>query len=248
MKLKNKVAVITGGNSGIGLGIAEEFKRQGASIAICGRDKKTLDMAQMQLGQAALVVQADVASLPDIEQLYRRVTERFDKIDILIVNAGFGILQPCEQVDEATFDSQVNVNFKGAYFTLQKALPHLNDGASVVLISSVAQSKGMAAMSVYSATKAALRSMARTLSADLNPRGIRVNVISPGPIETPVFEKLGLPPEQLTGAKEAFRQMVPLKRFGSVGEVAKAALFLASDDSSFIVGEEIQVDGGLNNL
>ncbi len=248
MKLKDKVAVITGGNSGIGLGIAEEFKRQGASIAICGRDKKTLDVAQMQLGKDALVVQADVACLPNIDHLYKRVTERFDKIDILIVNAGLAIFQPLEQVDEATFDAQVDVNFKGAYFTLQKALPYLNDGASVVLISSVAQSKGIATMSVYSATKAALRSMARTLSADLTPRGIRVNVISPGPIETPIFEKLGIPPEQLDGAKEAFRQMVPLKRFGTIDEVAKATLFLASADSSFIVGEEIQVDGGLVNL
>lgn len=248
MKLKDKVAIITGGNSGIGLGIAEEFKRQEASLVICGRDKKTLDEAQQQLGNDVLVVQADVSYLQDIDRLYERATQRFGKIDILIVNAGIGIFQPIEQVDEAAFDSLVNINFKGSYFTIQKALPHLNDGASVVLISSVAQSKGMAATSVYSGTKAALRSMARTLSVDLIERGIRVNVISPGPIETPAFAKLGVPPEQVPAMKEGFRQMVPLKRFGTVGEVAKAALFLASEDSSFIVGEEIQVDGGLVNL
>ena len=248
MKLQNKVTVITGGNSGIGLGIAEEFRNQGAKVAICGRDRRTLDEAQKQLGENVLVVQADVANLADIEALYKQTSERFGKIDSLVVNAGVAVFQPVDQVDEATFDKIVNINFKGAYFTIQKALPYLNDGASIVLISSIAQSKGIANTSVYSATKAALRSLARTLTADLLPRGIRVNVISPGPIETPIFGKLGLPPESVDQAKESFTQMVPMKRMGTSEEVAKAALFLASRDSSFIAGEEIQVDGGMANL
>lgn len=248
MRLKNKVAVITGGNSGIGLAIAKEFKTQGASIAICGRSRKTLDEAQEQLGTEVLVVQADISKMADIETFYKSIEEKFGKIDILVVNAGGGKLQPLDQVDEATFDSMVDINFKGAFFTIQKGLPCLNDGASIVLIASIAQSMGVPAFSVYSATKAALRSLARTLSADLLARGIRVNVVSPGPIETPIFGRLGLPDDQIDGAKEQFKQMVPLKRFGTTNEVAKAALFLASSDSSFIVGEEIQVDGGMANL
>ncbi len=195
-----------------------------------------------------LVVQADVANMADIDALYKKTVERFGKIDSLVVNAGVAKFMPIDQVDEATFDTIVNVNFKGAYFTIQKALPHLNDGASIVLVSSIAQSKGIGTTSVYSATKAALRSLARTLSADLLPRKIRVNVVSPGPIETPIFTKLGIPANKIDGAKEGFRGMVPLKRLGTSGEVAKAALFFASQDSSFVVGEEIQVDGGLVNL
>jgi len=248
MNLKDKVAVITGGNSGIGFRIAEEFKNQGASVVICGRDRKTLDDSQKKLGRDVLVIQADVANMADIESLYKSTMERFSKIDILVVNAGVALFAPVDQVDEKTFDTMVNINFKGAFFTIQKALSYLNDGASIVLISSIAQSKGVATTSVYSATKAALRSLAKTLSADLLPRRIRVNVVSPGPIETPIFGKLGLPAEAVGQAKEGFTQMVPMKRMGTSEEVAKAALFLASRDSSFITGEEIQVDGGMANL
>ena len=248
MKLQNKVTVITGGNSGIGLGIAEEFRNQGASVVISGRNRKTLDEAQKQLGENVLVVQADVTHLAGIDRLFKQTSARFGKIDSLVVNAGIAIFQPVDQVDEATFDKIVNINFKGAYFTIQKALPYLNDGASIVLISSIGQSLGLANTSIYSATKAALRSLARTLTADLLPRGIRVNVVSPGPIETPIFGKLGLSPEAVAQAKEGFTQMVPMKRMGTSQEVAKAALFLASQDSSFIAGEEIQVDGGMANL
>ena len=248
MKLKGKVAVITGGNSGIGFSIAEEFKNQGASVVICGRDRKTLDDSQKKLGRDVLVIQADVANMTDIESLYKSTMERFGKIDSLVVNAGVALFGPVDQVDEKTFDTMVNINFKGAFFTIQKALSYLNDGASIVLISSIAQSKGVATTSVYSATKAALRSLAKTLSADLLPRRIRVNVVSPGPIETPIFGKLGLPAEAVEPAKESFTQMVPMKRMGTSEEVAKAVLFLASRDSSFITGEEIQVDGGMANL
>ena len=248
MKLKDKVAVITGGNSGIGLGIAEEFKDNGARVVICGRDRKTLDSTQKHLGKDALVVQADVSNLADIDMLFKKTAERFGKIDTLVVNAGVAVFVPVDQVDEAMFDKIVNINFKGAYFTIQKALPYLNDGASVILISSIAQSKGIGTTSVYSATKAALRSLARTLSSDLLSRGIRVNVVSPGPIETPIFDKLGMPADQVAGAKEGFAGMVPLKRLGTSAEVAKAVLFFASQDSSFVIGEEIQVDGGMANL
>jgi len=248
MRLKDKVAVITGGNSGIGFSIAEEFKNQGASVVICGRDRKTLDDSKKKLGRDVLVIQADVTNMADIESLYKSTMERFGKIDSLVVNAGVALFEPVDQVDEKTFDTMVNINFKGAFFTIQKALSYLNDGASIVLISSIAQSKGVATTSVYSATKAALRSLAKTLSADLLPRRIRVNVVSPGPIETPIFGKLGLPAEALEQAKEGFTQMVPMKRMGTSNEVAKAALFLSSRDSSFITGEEIQVDGGMANL
>lgn len=248
MSLKDKVAVITGGNSGIGFSIAEEFKNQGASVVICGRDRKTLDDSQNMLGRDVLVVQADVTNMADIENLYKSTMERFGKIDSLVVNAGVALFGPVDQVDEKTFDTMVNINFKGAFFTIQKALSYLNDGASIVLVSSIAQSKGVATTSVYSATKAALRSLAKTLSADLLPRRIRVNVVSPGPIETPIFGKLGLPAEAVEQAKESFTQMVPMKRMGTSEEVAKAALFLASQDSSFMIGEEIQVDGGMANL
>ena len=194
------------------------------------------------------MVQADISKMSEIDNLYKSVAEKFGKIDILVVNAGGGKFQPIDQVDEATFDSMVDINFKGAFFTIQKALPHLNGGASIVLIASIAERMGVPAFSVCSATKAALRALARTLSADLLPRGIRVNVVSPGPIETPIFGRLGLPDDQIDGAKEQFKQMVPLKRMGTSEEVAKAALFLASSDSSFVVGEEIQVDGGMANL
>lgn len=247
MKLKNKVVVITGGNSGIGLGIAEEFKREGAVGAILGRDLKTLEEAGKKLGENFLAVQGDVTKMNDIDKLYKETAEKFGKVDVLVVNAGIVKIEPLEAVDEASFDNTNDINFKGAFFTVQKALSHLNDGASVILVASIAQSKGFAGMSVYSATKAALRSLARTFSAELVGRGIRVNCISPGPIDTPIFDK-SLPKEQVNEMREGFKQMVPLKRMGSSSEVARAALFLASSDSSFILGEEIQVDGGMANL
>lgn len=248
MRLKNKVTVITGGNSGIGLAVAEEFKAEGAVVAISGRNAETLKEAGKKLGSDTLVVQGDVSNMADLDELFKSVASELGKIDVLVVNAGGGKFQPFEQVDETTFDGMVNSNFKGAYFTIQKALPHLNDGASIVLVASIAQSKGFATTSVYSATKAALRSLARTLSAELLPRKIRVNVISPGPVETPIFGRMGVPEEQIEEMKKGFTEMVPLKRMGTPKEVAKATLFLASSDSSFVVGEEIQVDGGMANL
>jgi len=248
MTIKNKVTVITGGNSGIGLGIASEFVNNGAFVVISGRNKETLQTAQEQLGDNTLAVQTDVANLADLDGLYEQTEERFGKIDVLVVNAGIAKFAPVNLADEAHFDAMFDINVKGAYFTVQKALPYLNDGASIILIASNAAGRGFAGASVYSATKAAVRSLARSFSADLLERGIRVNVISPGPIETPIFDRLGLPKEEASATKDAFASMVPLKRLGTPSEVAKTTAFLASSDSSFIVGQEILVDGGMNNL
>ncbi len=248
MKLKNKVAVITGGNSGIGLAIAKEFANQGASVAICGRNAKSLAEVVGQIGDGTLAVQADVSKLDDLETLFTQTGERFGKIDVLVVNAGIARFVPIENMTEEVFDEVSDINFKGAYFTVQKALPHLNDNASIILVSSVLNSKGMAASSVYSATKAALRSMARTLSTELVGKGIRVNVLSPGPVETPIYGKLGLPEEALEGMAKDISAQVPLKRFGSADEMAQVALFLGSSASSYVVGAEIVADGGFGQV
>ena len=248
MKLKNKVAVITGGNSGIGLGIAEEFKSEGASGVISGRNAKTLSEAKDQLGPNFIPFQGDITKMDDIDKLYQTTTDKYGKIDVLVVNAGMATFIPFDQIDESTFDSMNDLNFKGAFFTIQKALPHLNDGASIILISSVANSKGFPATTVYSATKAALRSLARTISSELLERRIRVNTLSPGPIDTPIFHRAGVPEEAVEGMKDQFTQMVPMKRLGTSREIGTAAVFLASQDSSYVVGEELQVDGGMANL
>ena len=179
---------------------------------------------------------------------FTKLLDNNKKIDILVVNAGIATFVPIDQVDEATFDAMVNTNFKGAFFTIQKSLACLNEDASIILIASAAQSMGFPANSVYTATKAALRSLARTISADLLDRKIRVNVISPGPIDTPIFERLGIPEEQLPQTKKAIQQSVALNRFATPKEVARVAVFLASSDSSYILGEEINVDGGATNL
>ncbi len=248
MKLQNKVAVITGGNSGIGLGIAEEFKSEGASGVITGRNPQTLSDAQKKLNPNFLSIQCDVTKMDDLDKLYQTASNKYGKIDVLVVNAGGATFQPFNLVNETTFDNQVDLNFKGAFFTVQKALPYLNNGASIILISSIAQSKGLQTTSVYSATKAALRSLARTLSSELIEKGIRVNTISPGPIDTPIFGRVGAPAEAVEATKAQFSQYVPLKRLGTSKEIGTVAVFLASKDSSFVVGEEIQVDGGMANL
>ena len=243
-KLKGKVAVVTGGNSGIGLATAKEFKEQGARVAISGRDPKTLAEAAVALGKDALAVQADVTDLADIDKLFAAVQQRFEKIDVLFVNAGLGIMKPFDAITEADFDEQMNVNFKGAYFTIQKALPLLNDNASIVLNTSIAAHIGWANFSIYSASKAALLSLAKSLSAELIGRGIRVNAVSPGPVQTPGPERAGLGSDAMAG----LREQVPMKRIGSPEEIAKAVLFLASSDSSFVLGTEIIADGGLIQL
>lgn len=247
-KLNGKVAVITGGNSGIGLASARRFTEEGAKVALLGRDATTLAAAVAELGEAAIAVAGDVTNLADLDRLYATVKETYGSIDLLFVNAGVAAMRPIEAVDEAHFDQLFGVNVKGAYFTVQKALPLMNDGGSIVLTTSVANQAGHATMSVYSATKAALRSLARTLSAELVGRRIRVNAVSPGPIETPIFSRLDLPQEAQEQMAAAFVERVPLGRFGSADEVANAVIFLSSPESSFVLGHELVVDGGMSQL
>jgi len=247
-KLEGKVAVITGGNSGIGLATAKEFKEQGARVVITGRDQQTLDEAKRDIGGDVLAVRSDTSSLTDIDKLLAAVKEKFGKIDVLFVNAGIGKFVPVAEVTEELFDSIMDINFKGAYFTIQKALPFLNDNASIVLNTSIVAHIGMPNSSVYAASKAALLTLVRTLSAELVGRGIRVNAVSPGPISTPILNRLGLPPEALAETKNGLEGQVPMKRFGRPEEIAKTVLFLASSDSSFLLGTEIIADGGMSQL
>jgi NAD(P)-dependent dehydrogenase (short-subunit alcohol dehydrogenase family) len=247
-KLEDKVAVITGGNSGIGLATAKEFKKQGARVVITGRDQHTLDEAKREIGGDVLAVRSDASSLSDIDKLFGAVKEEFGRIDILFINAGIGKFAPVEAVTEELFDSIMNINFKGAYFTIQKALPLLSETASIILNTSINAHIGMPNSSVYAASKAALITLARTLSAELVDRGIRVNAISPGPISTPIFNRLGMPPEVLEETARNIKEQVPMKRFGRPEEIAKTALFLASSDSSFLLGTEIVADGGMSQL
>jgi len=196
-KLDGKVAVVTGGNSGIGLATAKEFSEQGAKVAISGRDQETLNSAKKEIGNGVLVVKADTSNLEDIDVLLGAVKKEFGKIDVLFVNAGVGKFLPIESVDEEFFDQIMDINFKGAYFTIQKALPLLNENASIILNTSINAHIGMPNTSVYAASKAALITLARTLSAELVGRGIRVNAVSPGPVTTPIFNKAGLAPQEL---------------------------------------------------
>jgi NAD(P)-dependent dehydrogenase (short-subunit alcohol dehydrogenase family) len=243
-KLEGKVAIVTGGNSGIGLATAKEFRREGARVVITGRDERTLAAAAREIDGDVLALRSDASSLADIDELFAAVKERFGRVDVLFVNAGVAQFAPLEETEETLFDHIMDINFKGAYFTVKKALPLLSNGASVILNASVVAHVGFPNSSVYSASKAALLSLVRTLSADLAGRGIRVNAVSPGPVETPIFGRMGLPEE----AKQGFGEQVPLKRLGRPEEIAKAVLFLASPDSSFLVGTEIVADGGIIGL
>jgi NAD(P)-dependent dehydrogenase (short-subunit alcohol dehydrogenase family) len=247
-RLEGKVAVVTGGNSGIGLATAKRLREEGAKVAISGRNQKTLDEATRVLGDDVLVVRADTAQLPETERLLKAVRDRFGKIDILFVNAGVAKFAPIAETPEALFDEQFDINIRGAYFTVQKAVPYLNDGASIIFNTSVVSSTGMPNTSAYSATKAALRSLARTAAAELAPRNIRVNAVAPGPIATPIFGRTGLPQEVIDGFANEIIQKVPLKRFGQPEEIAGVVAFLASSDASYITGVELNVDGGLGQL
>ncbi len=247
-KLKNKVAVITGGNSGMGLATAKLFSSEGAKVAITGRNETTISEAVKSIGNNAIGIKADVLNLKSIDKAYSEIAGKLGKIDVLIVNAGVFKGLPLGDYTEELFDEIVDVNFKGAFFSVQKALPFLNDGASVVITSSVVNETGMATASAYSATKAAVRSLARSFSADLLDRKIRVNILSPGPIETPIFDRLGMPKENVDGMKNYMASGVPLKRLGTVDEMANGFLFLASSDSSYMLGAEIVLDGGMGQI
>jgi len=250
VKLKGKVAVITGGNSGIGLATAHEFVANGASVAIFGRDLRTLEQAAANLGQNALAVQGDVRKLGDIERLLAQASQRFGNIDVLVANAGIAKFAPVGNLSEELFDELSDVLFKGVFFTVQKALPHLRDGASVILVGSAdADKQGRALTSVYLAAKAAVRALARSFSVELLPRRIRVNVVSPGMTDTPIITRevgiAGATPEQIA---EVITKTIPLRRRARAEEIAKAILFMASDDSSYCLGSELMVDGGLTQL
>jgi len=245
-RFESKVAVITGGNSGIGLATARLLRAQGARLAITGRDEKSLSAAAAELDALAIV--ADVSNLADIDRAYAQIGAKLGRIDVLFANAGIYKTASLAETTEAFFDEQIGVNLKGVFFTVQKALPLLNDGASVVLNSSVVNVKGWPGISVYSATKAAVRSLARSFSAELIGRGIRVNTISPGATFTPIFGRLGLSEEELKATAAGILGMVPAKRFGTPEDIAHAVAYLASAESAYVVGAELAVDGGLAQI
>ncbi len=247
-KLTGKVALITGGNSGIGLATAKLSQAEGANVVITGRRQDAVAAAVKEIGGKSTGIVSDTGNVNEIQALYQTVKEQYGKIDVLFLNAGVATFGSFTEVDEAAFDNMVNVNFKGLFFNVQMALPLLTEGSSVIFTTSVADQKGFATTSVYSATKAAVRSLARSLSAELVEHKIRFNAIAPGPIDTPIFDKLGIPTETIPEVKEGFASQVPMKRMGSPDDIAQAALFLASDDSSFVMGIDLTVDGGMAHL
>jgi len=244
-KLEGKVAVITGGNSGIGLATAERFVKEGAYVFITGRRQPELDAAVKKIGKNVTAVQGDVSNLADLDKLYSVVKKEKGRVDVLFANAGGGEFAQLGSITEAHFDKTFGANVKGTLFTVQKALPLFSDGGSIILNASIVSMKGMANFSVYSATKAAVRSFARTWTMDLKDRKIRVNTLSPGPIDTPGVAGLASTREQLAQLKAGLATQVPLGRMGDPDEIAKVAVFLASDDSSFVTGIELFVDGGM---
>ncbi|MGI4864740.1 MAG: glucose 1-dehydrogenase [Janthinobacterium lividum] len=244
-KLAGKIALVTGGNSGIGLATAQRFVAEGAFVFITGRRQAELDSAVQLIGNQSFGIQGDVSNLADLDRVITTIKEQKGHLDVLFANAGIAEFAPVEAVTEAQYDRQFDINVKGTFFTVQKALPLLADGAAIVLMASIVGSKGGESGSVYSATKAAIRSLARTLTTDLKTRRIRVNAVSPGPIETPGFNSVA----SLTGQAEQFKtqmtSVVPMGRMGEADEIAKAVVFLASDDSSYVTGVELFVDGGM---
>ena len=244
-KLTGKIALVTGGSEGIGFATAQEFISEGAFVFITGRRKPTLDAAVAKLGTSALGIQADSAKLDDLDRVYAEIKQKKGKLDVLFVNAGGGEFAPLGQITEEHYDQTFAKNVKGLVFTVQKALPLIGKGGSIILNASIVATKGMPAFSVYSATKAAVRNFARGWTVDLKGTGIRVNVVSPGPIDTPGLRGV------TDGTDEGYKQFsdamaagVPLGRVGRPEEIAKAALYLASDDSSFVAGFDLVVDGG----
>lgn len=244
-RFEGKVAVVTGGNSGIGLATAKAFAREGARVAITGRDEASLRAAEREIGVGAMALRADASRMADLDAAMGKIRERYNKIDALFVNAGIGKFVPFDQVTEAFFDETVAVNLKGVFFTVHKALPLLGPGSAVVLNASTSAHKGMPGTTVYVATKAAVVNLAKTLSASLVERGIRVNAISPGPVETAILGRTGMSEEELKQTREWIQGQVPLKRFGKPEEIAEAVLYLCSGASSFVVGSDIVIDGGM---
>jgi NAD(P)-dependent dehydrogenase (short-subunit alcohol dehydrogenase family) len=251
MRLKKKVAVITGGNSGIGFGIAEAFKNEGAVGAIVGRTQETLDSSVAQLGDGFIAIQADVTKQEDLERIFKETSKKFGKIDIVVANAGGAAtgatLGSVADISEEDYDKTMDLNLKSVYFTVNKALPYMNDGGSIILIGSNAGHRAYPSLSLYGAAKAAVISFARGFALDLLDRKIKVNVLSPGTVETPVFAKF-IDKENLDQVKKWWVDGIPIGRIGQPSEMGKAAVFLASDDSSFMQGAEVLADGGVTNM
>lgn len=246
-RLENKVAVITGGNSGIGFGIAAAFKNEGAKGVIVGRNPETLASAGAQLGNNFTVINADVTNLADLERVFAVTAEKFGKIDVIVANAGAGTVGTVVDTSEADYDKAMNLNLKSVYFTVQKALPYMSDGGSIILIGSNAAHRAYQSFGLYGAAKAAVIYLAKGFSNDLLSRKIRANVITPGTTDTPAFDKF-VPAEQIEAVKTHFASVMPIGRIGQPDDIGKTAVFLASDDSSFMLGAEILVDGGMTYL
>ncbi|MBW4421417.1 MAG: SDR family oxidoreductase [Myxacorys californica WJT36-NPBG1] len=247
-RLQGKRTLITGGTTGIGLETAKQFLAEGARVVVTGRSPDTLAQAQQELGKEVIVIQSEAGQVSEQKRLAEQIAEVFDQVDAVFLNAGIGTFQPLDAWDEASFDHQIAVNLKGPYFLIQALLPILANPASVILNTSINAHIGMPNSSVYGASKAAMISIAKTLSGELVERGIRVNAISPGPVSTPIYGKMGVPAENVQQMAEAIRNQIPLKRFGEPIEIAKAAVFLASDESSFMLGSEMIIDGGMSTL
>ncbi|MEH2333745.1 SDR family oxidoreductase [Nostoc sp.] len=247
-KLEGKIALVTGGNSGIGLATAKQFVAEGAYVYITGRRQVELDAAVEAIGKNVTAVQSDVSNLADLDRLFVTIKQEQGHLDIIFANAGGGQIAPLGAITEEHFDKTFNINVKGLLFTVQKALPLLPDGASIILNASITSIKGTPAFSVYSATKAAVRSFARNWILDLRERKIRVNAISPGVVPTPGYDHLGLNDQQLQEFVDSQASTIPLGRVGKPDEIAKAVVFLASADSSFVNGIELFVDGGMAQI
>ena len=246
-KLKSKVVVITGGNSGIGLGIAKEFKNEGAKGAIVGRNQETLNSAAAHLGNNFTAINADVTNAADLERVFKETSETFGKVDVVVANAGGGIIGTVADLGEADYDKTMDLNLKSVYFTVHKALPYIKDGGSIILVGSNAAHRAYPNFTLYGAAKAAVIFFAKGFSSDLLDRKIRVNVITPGTTDTPAFEKF-VPAEQMESIKKHFATEMPIGRIGQPSDIGKTAVFLASDDSSFMLGAEVLVDGGMTYL
>ncbi|WP_282085837.1 SDR family NAD(P)-dependent oxidoreductase [Aquimarina algiphila] len=247
-KLQDKVAVITGANSGIGLATAKLYLQEGAKVVISGRRQEALDEVSAELEGDFITIKADVSKAEDNKRLIEESTAKYGKIDILFLNAGIAPPTPTNEITEEHYDTLFNTNVKGPILATKEALPHITDGGTILFTNSVVTQKGFDGLGVYSATKGALRAYQRVLTSEVKSRGIRVNSIAPGPIATPLYGKMGLPQDVVEEMGKGFAQQVPLGRFGTSEEIAKSALFLASDDASYINGVELEIDGGLSQI
>jgi NAD(P)-dependent dehydrogenase (short-subunit alcohol dehydrogenase family) len=247
-RFKGKVVLVTGGNSGMGLVAAQAFAREGAEVIISGWNQETIDAAVAGIGARATGFRADVSRLEDITRLMGSIKQRIGRLDVLFANAGLARFAPIAAMTEAVWDEVMNANVKGLYFTIQQALPLMGKGGAIVLNASVAAGKGKPSSSIYAASKAAVRSLGRSLGGELVGAGIRVNVVSPGPIETPLFGSLGMAPQAVAEMKQQWAGYNPMQRFGAADEVARAVLFLASAEASYITGVDLPVDGGLGSF